>query len=145
MYNIKKSWLRNNEKNYPYWFWLIDMHGTLFANNYQKGSFGGPFFEDALGPLRFLTQHKKAKLILWTSSYGHVIDAARADLKDKGIIFDFVNENPLIPNDELCDFSKKPYFDVLIDDKAAGFDAEFDWKKIEYVLADLFEDYHVRK
>lgn len=139
MFNIKNSWERKQLKGYPFWFWQIDMHGTIFANNYVKGSFGGPFFEDALNPLRFLSKLPEAKLILWTSSHRPVIDAALADLKKKGIKFDFVNENPLIPSDDLCDFSQKPYFDICLDDKA-NFNPVTDWKLIEQELIDLFAE-----
>jgi hypothetical protein len=141
-FNIKRSWERKDQKGYPYQFWCIDCHGTLFANNYVEGSFGGAFFEECLQPLRFLSNRQDVKLILWTSSHRPVIDNALEFLRKKGIFFDYVNENPDIDNDKLCDFSDKFYFDVLLDDKA-GFYPARDWPIINQILKEIFQaGYH---
>lgn len=137
MFNIQNSFQRKKLKNYPYWFWCIDMHGTLFKNNYVEGSFGGAFYEDCRKPLQFLSNREDTKLILWTSSHAPVIENARAQLRKEKIFFDYVNENPVITNDALCDFSQKMYFDVLLDDKA-GFNAEWHWKAIDNILYNMF-------
>jgi hypothetical protein len=82
------------------------------------------------------------KLILWTSSHRPVIDNALEFLRKKGIFFDYVNENPDIDNDKLCDFSDKFYFDVLLDDKA-GFYPARDWPIINQILKEIFQaGYH---
>jgi len=47
----------------------------------------------------------------------------------ENIIFDYVNENPECPSTELADFSRKMYYNFLIDDKS-GFDPETDWEII---------------
>lgn len=141
MFNIQHSWNRKKLKGHEYWFWLIDMHGTIFQNNYVEGSYGGELFVDCVQPLQYLSKRKDTKLILWTSSHDTVINNAREFLEMAGIHFDFVNENPIVKNDTLCNFDKKLYFDVLLDDKA-GFNPEKDWKKINSTLKVLFlEDY----
>lgn len=140
MFNIENSWKRKTQKGYDYWYWCIDMHGTLFENNYVQGSFGGNMFEECIAPLRFLSNRKDVKLILWTSSHPNVIENARMFLLKRGIFFDFVNENPDIGNDALCDFGRKFYFDVLLDDKA-GFEPKVHWpliqEKLEKMLVEL--------
>jgi hypothetical protein len=50
--------------------------------------------------------------------------------------FHYVNHNPECPSDELCDFSKKFYMNILLDDKA-GFDATTDWLEIKNELIKL--------
>ena len=50
-----------------------------------------------------------------------------------GIKFDYINENPLEVNSELSDFSKKFYFNILLDDKA-GFYPKEDWQ----IVLDFF-------
>ena len=137
MFNIENSWERKKKKGYDFWFWCIDMHGTLFENNYVQGSFGGKMFEECVRPLQFLSNRQDTKLILWTSSHQNVIDDALLYLRKKGIFFDFVNENPLIKNDALCDFSDKFYFDVLLDDKA-GFNPKEHWMRIHEKLVSVF-------
>lgn len=138
MFNISNSWKRKHLKNHDYWFWLIDMHGTIFQNNYVEGSYGGQLFEDCIYPLKFLTTREDTKLILWTSSHGSVIKDALEFLARKNILFDFVNENPIVKNDALCNFDDKFYFDVLLDDKA-GFDASKDWKVVGNELKQIFK------
>ena len=68
-----------------------------------------------------------ARLILWTSSkdtYGLL-----ASLRRAGVEISDLNQNPDFQVTPYADFSKKFYFDVLLDDKA-GFEPEKDWKKL---------------
>lgn len=67
------------------------------------------------------------RLILWTStmdSYGLLRGLVRV-----GIRVTDLNDNPDFRLTPYADFSKKFFFDVLLDDKA-GFDPMHDWKKI---------------
>jgi len=67
------------------------------------------------------------RLILWTStldSYGLL-----QRLRREGIGITDFNDNPDFRLTPYADFSKKFYFDVLLDDKA-GFDPMHDWEKI---------------
>lgn len=139
MFNIENSWKRKTQKGYDYWYWCIDMHGTLFENNYVQGSFGGEMFHECIAPLRFLSNRRDVRTILWTSSHKPVIENALAFMHKRGIYFDFVNENPHIINDVLCDFRRKFYFDVLLDDKA-GFEPKVHWPQIHQKLKEMFPD-----
>jgi hypothetical protein len=92
------------------------------------------FYPYAIKTLRLISDNSKNKIILWTSS--HVLSVWRviASLNDEGIKLHYINENPDYAVTEICDFTKKFYFDILLDDKA-GFEAESDWKVIyNYIL-----------
>lgn len=61
--------------------------------------------------------------------------------KAHGIIFDYINENPEITNSDTtygC-YLYKPYFNILLDDKA-GFDPTEDWEIIINYYKVFYED-----
>ena len=51
------------------------------------------------------------------------------NLSEYNIKIDFFNNNPEAKNTEYGDFTVKPYYNILLDDKA-GFDPEEDWRII---------------
>lgn len=124
-FNIQKAYKKKILKKYPYWFWAIDLHDTIFKADYQPGSVGGDYFPQAKEVLQLLTADQQIKLILFSSSAPATLEKAQARFKDDGIIFDYVNENPDILDQGL--FGQKFFMDVLLDDKA-GFEAETDWQ-----------------
>ena len=54
---------------------------------------------------------------------------------------DLINNNPEFKKTDICDFTEKFYFDILLDDKA-GFEGEKDWKDIYNFL---IEEYSTKK
>jgi hypothetical protein len=50
-------------------------------------------------------------------------------LKSYNIHIKYVNENPLEKDTEYASFVKKPYFSIVLDDKA-GFDPNHDWNEL---------------
>ena len=99
---------------------------------------GAKYMPNALKVLRMLSKKDQTKLILWTSSYPAPISKILDSLEKEGVVFDFVNENRDCPNDKLCDFSKKPYFNIMLEDKA-GFEGKSDWFLIEQELKRIGE------
>jgi hypothetical protein len=74
------------------------------------------------------------RTILWTSSHH---DAVTNVTNTFGLKFHYFNENPECSNTEMCDFGRKFYFNILIDDKA-GFDGNYDW----WLIKMAFLKYH---
>lgn len=109
---------------------LVDLHDTILAGQYE-GEEKYKFFPSALPALRLMTNRKDVKLILWTSTYPLKLNKYIRILKENGVEFDYINENPeaLKFDSELCDTESKIYFNVGIDDKF-GFEPEEDWYKI---------------
>lgn len=117
-------------------YWLVDVHGCIIPGSWHKTN---DFqFIDEWCPLvlRWISDNPDQKLILWTSSYAtegaHIIEW----LAKQGIHVDYYNRNPEEANTEYADFTHKPYFNILIDDKA-GFDPETDWGVIRKTLIRL--------
>ena len=110
-------------------YWAIDLHDSIITGKYNKFNQGATIYPYAKETLDFLFLSECHRTILWTSSYSEAVDDVlkRFDLK-----FHYFNENPECPNTELCDFSKKFYFNILIDDKS-GFEGT-DWEKIYLAL-----------
>ena len=50
-------------------------------------------------------------LILFTGNEGEKLEIIKRDLKEREIPFDLINENPLMP-------TRKPYYNILLDDRA---------------------------
>ena len=121
---------------WPRLFILIDLHDVIIPGTYTRNNEGRAFFNGAEEVLRWLTNRKDMCLILWTSSHKDSTDDILAWMAKSGIKFDYVNENPECPSNELLDTSSKIYMDLLLDDKA-GFNGETDWLEIKNVLVEL--------
>ena len=59
-------------------------------------------------------------------------------LKDNGIVFDYLTENPEVPNTENGNFTDKFYYNFLLDDKAGFYPTE-DWDKVFKVINTIKE------
>ena len=131
---IYREFDKMNKRGWNKIYWAIDFHDTILPGMYTKDDGATEFYPDAIEALKILQERNDCVLILWTSSYEEYIKKHLDKLKDRyGIIFDYYNENPECPSDQLCDFSGKFYFNVLIDDKA-GFNPEEHWKDVIYAL-----------
>lgn len=123
-------------RGWPKFYWAIDLHDTIFRSTYSKDKslVDLAFCNDYCKTfLQWLSSQKDHVMILYTSTYKKDLDRLYVDtLEDNDIYFDYLNENPDCPSTELSDFSRKFYFDMLLDDKAC-FNIHSDWK----VLVDL--------
>jgi hypothetical protein len=70
-------------------------------------------------------------MILYTCSHPNEIEQYLKLFTENGINFKYINENLDVPTDlnGYGNYDKKPYFNVLFEDKA-GFDAEIEWQEI---------------
>ncbi len=126
-YNLfKDAWRKKTLRGWKYVYIMVDLHGVVLESTYNKKNdleFISPFVKECL---QYLSLQEDVKLILWTSSHQSEIENVRKWLDECGIIFDYVNENPDEKNTEYADFSAKPYFSIVLDDKA-GWEAS-DWE-----------------
>ena len=122
-------------KQWPYIYVFIDLHSTLIKPNYQYGNIPTEMYDGALEGLKILHEAKDVKIIMYTCSHPHEIDEYIKFFYDLGIKWDYINENPEVITNLDCYgcYDKKPYYNVLMDDKA-GFDAENDWVELNEYL-----------
>lgn len=62
-------------------------------------------------------------MILFTGNEDEKLDIIIEDLKSRKIPFDLINENPLMK-------TRKPYYNILLDDRAGLFEAYTNLKKL---------------
>ena len=121
---LRKEWIKKNDRGWDRLYIAVDLHDTLVASNYD--GLAQNFYPQGIDCLKMLSQRDDIVLILWTSSYGKDSMAYTMKLKEYGIDIKYINCNPLEENTKTGDFSRKFYFNILLDDKA-GFVAETDW------------------
>ena len=138
-FNIKNSFSIMKKKEWDKIYWGIDLHETICKPTYKRIA-DCTFYNDAKKVLQFLSKRKDIVLILNTCSHNDSIERVKEWLFRNKIIFKYVNENKDIKSNNLSNFSKKIYLNVILDDKA-GFEGETDWN---IVKKELEEEYKIK-
>tara|TARA_R110000868_G_scaffold115997_6_gene309363 strand:+ start:8435 stop:8875 length:441 start_codon:yes stop_codon:yes gene_type:complete len=122
-----------NEWDHIYVF--IDLHSTLVNPSYGHGKISTELYDGALEGLKMLYNSEDVKMVMYTCSHPHEIVEYVNFFGGVGIKWDYINENPEVKtnNNYYGCYDKKPYYNVLIDDKA-GFDGENDWAELNNYL-----------
>lgn len=91
-------------------YWAVDFDGTLCVNKFPL--IGAPI-QSSIDMVKD-AHSRDICIIIWTCRDGVYIDKMKTWLKDNGVPYDYINENPE------CDFTKSPkiYADLYIDDRA---------------------------
>lgn len=114
-YAIQNAYKNARNRNWDKIYVLLDVHGTIASSTYSSDQM--ELYPDAVAALRVLCSFPEVRIILWTSCYEKEIVKWCTILASKGITVSAVNRS-LEKNSRTGNFSKKPYFSVLIDDKA---------------------------
>lgn len=134
---IKKMFNHAKEKKWYETYWFIDLHGVISKPDYRKDVKGIEYYPYVKETLQYITKERKdVVMILFTSSYPYELEIYMKQFKDDDIHFKYINENPEISDTKgsFGCYDKKPYYNVIIDDKG-GFVPEIDWQPIyEYFL-----------
>jgi len=129
---IEKSFKRKAERGWPFTFWAIDLHETVLLPNWSDET-PEEFYPLAESVLKKLSSRGDIKLIMYTCSWPDEIKKYLNFFESRGIKFDYVNTTPDLENTTYGFYRDKPYFNVLLDDKA-GFDPYTDWPIIDEAL-----------
>lgn len=131
---IERAYQIKKERNFPDLYVALDIHDTVWGGTKSKHTdFISPYYPYAKEVLRFWSNQPGVCIILFTCSYPESSVLIKNRLKNDGIRVSYINENPEITNTQHGDFSKKFYYQIIIDDKA-GFDPEVDWYNIKIAL-----------
>ena len=134
---ISKQYKVAKSRNWDRMYWAIDLHGTLILPNYEKMKAEDVvYYQDAMEAMQALTARSDIRLIMYTCSHPAEIEEYKKRFHADGIHFDWVNCNPDVAQTEYGYYEDKPYFNVMLDDKA-GFDPEVDWIYIRGLLEHL--------
>lgn len=112
-------------------YYALDLHGTVLIPNYEAGNIPKEFYPYAKEVLLMLSDRDDVVMFMYTCSHPHEREEYVEYFKELGIDFKWVNENPevLTQNNGYGHYDDKPYFNVLLEDKA-GFDPLEDWEDI---------------
>ena len=135
IFNIERSFKLKDERNWDTIYVAADLHSTIIKPYYNDTI---EFYPDAIEVIKWFNNRSDFQVILWTSSYEFEITAFLIEAHKKGIKFDFVNSNPLEQNSKKGCFTRKFYFNILLEDRA-GFVGETDWTLIKNELIRLGE------
>lgn len=135
---IEKMFAHAEQRQWYETYWFIDMHGVISKADYRKQSNEIDYYPYVKETLQYISKNRPdIIMILFTSSYPKEIESYMKIFENDNIFFKYVNENPEVSDlkGNFGYYDKKPYYNVLIDDKA-GFNAETDWQPIyEYFLS----------
>ena len=140
--------MRRGWDKWPRLYWAIDLHDVIIPGTYTRLNENKQFYPYAQEVLQWLTNRKDMCLILFTSSHTDSLTNVVQWINEFGINFDYINCNPECPDNELCSFAAKFFFDIMLEDKA-GFNGLTDWGTIKLTLNGLDEwrkkEYHGEK
>jgi len=116
------------ERGWDRVYYFIDLHSTVIKPNYKVGDIPTEFYPYAKEVLQHLTLNTSIVLIMYTCSHPEEILQYVEFFKKHGITFNYINENPEVETKigSYGCYDKKPYMNVLMDDKA-GFNPETEW------------------
>jgi hypothetical protein len=130
---IKNTFERAKLKNWDKTYWAFDIHETIMIPNWSEEKIPLTFYPLAKEVLQMISKRKDVVMLMFTCSHPEEIKVYLKFFTDNGIDFKYVNENPEVLNIKYGNYDKKPYFNVLFEDKA-GFDAEKDWELVKALL-----------
>lgn len=128
---IEKFYTDKPRRGWDKGYFFFDIHGTILKPNYQYGNIPKDYYPYAKEALQEISKLSDVEMVLYTCSHPHEINEYLELFETDNIRFKYVNENPEVPTDINgygC-YDKKPYINVLFEDKA-GFDPETEWKMV---------------
>ena len=132
--SIKKEFDKAKKRFWTQIYAMIDIHETVVKPNYDVNNTPTECYDHAISVLKAIQDRGDIVLIMWTCSHKPETDFYLKWFKEKhGIDFKYVNENPEVTNGSYGCFDKKPYTNILLDDKA-GFNPETEWILIDEFL-----------
>lgn len=128
---INKFYEQKKLRNWEIGYWAFDIHGTILKPNYELGNIPSQFYPMAKETLQLISKFKDITMLLYSCSHPHEIEEYLKLFKENDINFTWVNENKDVTTNiyGYGNYDKKPYMNVLFEDKA-GFDADNDWQEI---------------
>jgi hypothetical protein len=110
-------------------FLMFDLHGTIIESNRIKGNTDVKYYPYAKETLQLISNRSELDLNIYTCSHESEIKEYQRKFREDGIHFKYVNENPDVKTSGYGNYDKKPYMNVLFEDKS-GFFGETDWLPI---------------
>lgn len=130
---INRAFDKAKTKGWNKTFWAFDVHETIIIPNWEQGNIPTEFYPLAKETLQLISKREVVTMILFTCSHPHEVPQYIELFEKENIHFSYVNENPEVINEKYGWYDKKPYFNVLFEDKA-GFDPYEDWGEVNKLV-----------
>ena len=130
---IKRAFNEAKNKNWDKTFWAFDIHETIIKPNWSEKEIPTEFYPLAKEAMQLISKRHDVSRILFTCSHPQEIEKYLEFFRNHDIHFDHVNGNPEVLSKKYGCYDKKPYFNVLFEDKA-GFDPYEDWEEVIKLL-----------
>lgn len=116
-------------------FWFFDIHSTILKPNYEVDNISKEFYPYAKETLQLLSKRDDICMAIYTCSHPHEIVEYMELFKSNDIKFEMINENTEVKTQYkgYGNYEKKPYMNVLFEDKS-GFSGETDWALVYLYL-----------
>ena len=125
---IEREYQNMHDRGWDRIFLMFDLHGTIIKPNRTIGNTDIDYYPYAKETLQLISNRPDLDLNIYTCSHEDEIIEYQKKFKEDGIIFKYVNENPDVKTGGYGNYDKKPYMNVLFEDKS-GFDPTA-WKYI---------------
>lgn len=129
---FQKELQKKTERKWDKIYVLVDIHDTIIPSDYKSDGRLLKCYDNALECLQIMSKREDIYLILWSSCTPETAKFYLDFFEKNGVSFGSFNENPEEKNTPYACFDKKPYFNVILDDKA-GFEPE-DWLTLKNYL-----------
>jgi hypothetical protein len=143
--NIEKAFKMKAERKWETLYVMVDAHGTIVRPYHERLE----MYPECIEVLQWFTNRKDFKLILWSSSFMRELEEIDSLALQNGIVFNYINQNPLEKSTKIADFTAKFYFNILIDDKSGFSPEDGDWllmgKELERITGDKIIDWNKEK
>lgn len=126
LHAVIKAFQEKYQRGWDKLYLAVDLHGTIIER--YTGENLKPY-EGAEEVLQALSTMPDIVLILFTSTSIESLQPFYRWCSEKSINFKYLNENPECSSNKTGDFSKKFYYNLLLDDRA-GFDPSTDWENL---------------
>jgi len=135
---IIKAFQEKYQRGWDTLYFAVDLHGTIIERYTGENTNSYDGAEEVLKKLSYMPD---VVLILFTSTSIESLQPFYKWCSDRDINFKYLNENPECSGGKIGDFSKKFYYNVLLDDRA-GFNPHTDWHDLISCihLARIMED-----
>lgn len=127
---VEAAYLNAKKRGWDKIYIAVDIHDTIAESNYKNTL--PDVYPEAIVAIKYLQSLPECVLILFSSCYEKDYETYMKHFESFGLKFDYFNENPQVPNTATGDFTKKFYYNMIIDDKA-GFRPKHWNQVIEYV------------
>lgn len=116
---IKKEFIKAKERQWDKLYVFVDFHEVIMKPDYQSEDPVVAYYPFAKELLQHLSDREDICLIAWTCSNPSQTNGYLQVMSNDGIEFEYVNKNPEVKSKQAFGYYEdKPYYNILIDDKA---------------------------